>query len=62
MEETHQWDLIWPSANHPINIDRNTTWHIDLTIPQNPHHNPIQTDTSIPGSCTGRSLLIPKSR
>ena len=33
METGHQWDLIWPSANHPINIDRNTTWHIDLTIP-----------------------------
>ena len=33
MPETHQWDLIWPSASHPINIDRNTTWHIDITIP-----------------------------
>ena len=31
--DNDQWDLIWPRANHPITIDRNTTWHIDLTIP-----------------------------
>ena len=33
MEAGHRWDLIWPSRRWPINIDRNTTWHIDLTIP-----------------------------
>ena len=33
MPASHRWDLIWPSARHPINLYRNTTWHIDLTIP-----------------------------
>lgn len=29
----HQWDIIWQRARHPVNVHRNTTWHIDLTIP-----------------------------
>ena len=33
MPASHQWDLIWPSARYPIDLYRNTTWHIDLTIP-----------------------------
>ena len=33
MEAGHRWDLIWPSRRWPIDINRNTTWHIDLTIP-----------------------------
>ena len=33
MADSHQWDLIWPSASHPIDLNRNTTWHIDITIP-----------------------------
>ena len=28
-----RWDLTWPRSRFPININRNTTWHIDLTIP-----------------------------
>ena len=33
MQADHPWDLIWGRGRYPINIDRNTTWHIDLTIP-----------------------------
>ena len=29
----HQWDIIWQRARHPVNVHRNTTWNIDLTIP-----------------------------
>ena len=27
------WDLIWARGQFPVDVDRNTTWHIDLTIP-----------------------------
>lgn len=33
MPTGHQWDLIWHRSRSPIDITRNTTWHIDLTIP-----------------------------
>ncbi len=33
MPSDHRWDVIWPSARYPIDLYRNTTWHIDLTIP-----------------------------
>ena len=33
MPASHPWDLIWGRRRYPIDIDRNTTWHIDLTIP-----------------------------
>ena len=29
----HQWDIIWQRNQYPVNVHRNTTWHIDLTIP-----------------------------
>ena len=31
--ERHQWDIIWQRNQFPVNVHRNTTWHIDLTIP-----------------------------
>ena len=31
--QDQRWDLIWRRSQFPITIDRNTTWHIDLTIP-----------------------------
>ncbi len=33
MQASHPWDLIWGRRRYPIDINRNTTWHIDLTIP-----------------------------
>ena len=33
MPDGNRWDLIWGRRRYPIDIDRNTTWHIDLTIP-----------------------------
>lgn len=33
MPSDHRWDVIWPSARYPIDLYRNTTWHIELTIP-----------------------------
>ena len=33
MPAGNRWDLIWGRRRYPIDIDRNTTWHIDLTIP-----------------------------
>ena len=33
MPASSAWDLLWPRSRYPINIDRNTTWHIELTIP-----------------------------
>ncbi len=33
MPADHPWDLIWGRRRYPIDINRNTTWHIDITIP-----------------------------
>ncbi len=33
MQASHPWDLIWGRRPYPIDINRNTTWHIDITIP-----------------------------
>ena len=32
-QASNPWDLIWGRRRYPIDINRNTTWHIDLTIP-----------------------------
>ena len=57
MPDSHQWDLIWSSASHPIDLNRNTTWHIDLTIPAPASSTTTTTTTvaSTPTTTTSRS-------
>ena len=28
-----RWDIIWPRDSSPVNTHRDTTWHIDLVVP-----------------------------